>query len=77
MKDFASKQIGPNRLEPAENYSTISRKEAVKLRLGLEFPTAEKPTSVPGLFKRITSEYGDHVALKYKNGKDWESVTYR
>ena len=58
--------IGPDRLLPADSFTTTSPDGAVKLRIGDSAPDDYEAISVPTLVKRVTAAGGDHAALAVK-----------
>ena len=50
--------------------------EEVDLAMGKSGIEAEEPITVGQLFKSTKERFPDHPALKYKEEREWKSITY-
>ncbi|MCJ8746867.1 hypothetical protein PDJAM_G00146680 [Pangasius djambal] len=73
----ACKAAGEARLAPAEQYWSISRDKAVKLRKSESGPGSEPPLTIHQLFQWTVDNFGDHPALCSKNDGVWVKLTYK
>ena len=69
--------LGPDRITPSENYTTVKADGTVKLRLGDSDPDNREPISVPSLLKSVAAKAGDHLALTVKREGQWVKWTYQ
>jgi len=67
---------GPDRIIPAESWTTSERDGAVKLRLEQGEKVYFEPVSVPTYFKRIVDANGSRAALGVKRDGKWVKWNY-
>ena len=63
-------------LAPADEFWTVERDGAVKLRVGTTEHDSETPITVHELFRRTVEGAGDHFALAVKRNNQWQKWTY-
>ncbi|MCI4392639.1 hypothetical protein PGIGA_G00148130 [Pangasianodon gigas] len=73
----ARKAAGEARLTPAEQYWSITRDKAVKLRMSESGPGSEPPLTIHQVFQRTVDNFGDHPALCSKKDGVWVKLTYK
>ena len=65
----------PQLIAPAENYWTVARDGAVKLRVGTTEHDKFSPITVYEMFKQTVEKAGDSVALAVKRNDEWQKWT--
>ncbi|XP_068234472.1 long-chain-fatty-acid--CoA ligase ACSBG2-like [Palaemon carinicauda] len=70
----AAMKNGPDQILPASVLRTHIRTEPVQIRVEEGDPF--KPLSVPSLFKDAVEKYKDCPAMCYKEGGQWQEITY-
>ena len=63
-------------IAPADEYWTVARDGAVKLRVGTTKYDNHTPITVHELFKQTVEKAGNCVALAVKRNNEWQKWTY-
>jgi len=72
-----SPQIGPDRVLPAEHYTSSDPSQPVRLWMDDQETDRRTPISVPTLLTRAAEDAPDHPALMVKRDGAWQEWTYQ
>ncbi|XP_072521412.1 long-chain-fatty-acid--CoA ligase ACSBG2-like [Salminus brasiliensis] len=64
-------------LAPSEQYWSIARDKAVKLRMAASGPGSEPPLTIHQMFQATVNRFGDRPALRWKKNGAWVTLTYK
>ena len=76
MCKMSSEMPGPDRVLPADNWSTSDIDGCVKIRSKKEWPANREPLSLPTFFKKQCESGGHQTALNVKRDGVWVKWSY-
>ena len=71
-----TQEVGPDRILPTENLTTIHKDGCVKIRKTSEWPGNREVVSIPTIFKKKCLSAGNSIALGVKRDGKWVKWTY-
>ena len=67
---------GPDRVLPAENWTTSEIDGACRIRIKKEWPANREPLSLPTFFRKQCESGGNQTALNVKRDGQWVKWSY-